>query len=76
MMVVILNLDDIPVIKYLCTDFLICCLFAVFTHADGQSTEQGWPPAGLHPHREKCINRDQPSDPHPKNLYSLLWPHG
>lgn len=52
------------------------CVFPVFAHADGQSVEQGGAVAGLHPHREKRFNRDQPADPHPKNIHTFLWPYG
>lgn len=55
---------------------LLCRFFPVSAHADGQSFKQSRPAAGLHPHREKCLNRDQPTDPHSKNVHSLLWPHG
>lgn len=51
-------------------------IFSVSAHVDGQPAEQGRPVAGLHSHREKCLDRNQPTNPHPKNFPSLLWPHG
>lgn len=62
---------------YLPFTFVLNISFSlVSAHVDGQSAEQSRPVAGLHSHRKKCPDRNQSTNPHPKNLPSLLWPHG
>ena len=37
----------------------------VSSDVDGQPSEQSRLAAGLHPHSEECLNRNQSADPHP-----------